>query len=1129
MYNILQKKRNFNKNVKENLSLNKNDKTNKEMSYAGLDTEDRSYFINNIEEYYNLNSTKIINSIDWSKFENHVFFDSAVDKVNFTFKKILNYFPYDFNESELFDYFKSVDGYEHYILENIIPKSLNYLNFDGSSYVETVDKNGYLLKDYDTKKIKTGNLNPKTSNFCFDFWLYFDNNDLNVNNDYIILQKTNSIQTSGYTIFLKKSNNKCYLCFYLNNNNNGYLFSERLINSNVFNHVCINVFSLNGNKNVEITINGEVVLGNDENNFANSILSEDLNPEKFFIGKGSSHGYAANPVNFKGSIDELRFFLKRRNLNSIRDEQIKNIYASSELVLYYRFNEPSGDYSNNAICLDYSGKKLHGVIKNNANNITTADISILRTKALNTPLVYEKEIENPVLFPSYLNLSQIQEPIINEAKAYDLENPNTFWKLFPSYLFYEASDFEKVSQIYVNSNSLRVSEEDNLKVEGDENNSLIKLLTIWSRFFDKFKIYIDAISNSFDIDYNTIKDNKNIDSFTLPLALKLVGYDIKEIFPNLTKDKYNNIRLTHEHTFSEKSIRNIQNILWKRLLINTQDIYRKKGTDSGVNAIFNSFGIEKDMFFDCREYKNQNIINMNYNYKEVKKNIRTILLTEKNNLNKSPDYSNNRNIFDSVLEIKNFGGNDFIKKDWTIEFFIKFKKYKELLYNKNHSLFKLNIEDKNKFINIVFERINDYNHFGDIVIYLNKNNVDTLIGKIENVNLLNGSTHFFSVSHKKLTSLSSNFSISTKLGLTNTDYNTFRTINLYYDNSDFYNTYDFSNCEVVFGNKVIPSLPNLLDYSSESVFQGEVFGIKFWNKNLNKEELNLHSKNSDNFSQNFLNLKESSELITQKNSLIINLSLKESADSLNELSVLDQINLKNLGSSSSASLILYKGSKVNNNPILNHLMLIYQQTSKFDFPENTNKVNILSFEAEEYRSFLKNDNLNPKYSHNLNEIHNEDIITSIDFSNSFFINKEISKMINIIDTMTNLMFSRNNLYAEDYHDLETLQKLFFEKLEKEINYKPLYQIYKYFDNILKDIIKESIPSKSNFLGLNYVYESHDLERHKYQYKNSDSRMPIVDFNYYSYIEKDYYVRNDHNKPGGEEEAVNINNNIFNIE
>ena len=46
-----------------------------------------THFFERIDNYESFFTTQQIESIDYEKFEEHVFFDSAVEKVNYTFKK----------------------------------------------------------------------------------------------------------------------------------------------------------------------------------------------------------------------------------------------------------------------------------------------------------------------------------------------------------------------------------------------------------------------------------------------------------------------------------------------------------------------------------------------------------------------------------------------------------------------------------------------------------------------------------------------------------------------------------------------------------------------------------------------------------------------------------------------------------------------------------------------------------------------------------------------------------------------------------------------------------------------------------------------------------------------------------
>jgi len=63
------------------------------LSREALENNDIVQFLERIDTYSGLFSTQQIFNLDWSKFENHTFFDSAIAKVNYVFDKLLNDFP----------------------------------------------------------------------------------------------------------------------------------------------------------------------------------------------------------------------------------------------------------------------------------------------------------------------------------------------------------------------------------------------------------------------------------------------------------------------------------------------------------------------------------------------------------------------------------------------------------------------------------------------------------------------------------------------------------------------------------------------------------------------------------------------------------------------------------------------------------------------------------------------------------------------------------------------------------------------------------------------------------------------------------------------------------------------------
>lgn len=1107
-------------------------------SYEKLDQDYFTYYVNKIDDYASFFSSQQFTNIDWDKFENHTFFDSAYDKVQYSIKKILNEFPYDASEFEKQQYHKSLDGYTNYILQEKIPKSKNYLRFDGSSHVKVEDENGFVLKDFNNKKIKRGLLNPKAASFSFDFWLRFDL-DLIPNNHYVVFQKKNSSSTIGYTCYLEKDtagNN--LINFYLNNENNGYIKASTNIPQNYFNHIVINCFSQNNKKIIEIIINGEKQRINLNDNFINSVIKNDIDDQPLFIGRGSSHGHVLSPQNFVGLLDEFRFFKKVRSLIQINKESKINISKQDSLILYFKFNEPEGDYNNNILCLDSSGNKLHGIINNTTNNITKLEVSSLREKyiynttIINTPVIYEKDQDSPVIFPNFNNLLNIQNVLLEKARKYDIENPNVFWNLLPSYLFLETADFERSSHIFVNENKVEeISEDDLLGVKQNANNSLIKIVTIWSRFFDQFKLFIDNITNSFDIDYKNLNNESDIEGITLPLSLKLMGFDIKEIFPNMTKEKFLNKNFVYNEVFSERNIRSIQNILWKRFLINTQDFLRSKGTRSGINTIFNSFGIDKDKFFSIREFNTQNILNYKNNFISKKQNTRIINFMTKENLYKKINtFSSNKIREGSVLQIENFTSNTFsIKENWTLQTFFKFKIIDKSFYKKSQSLLRIDKENNVPYINIVFKRESLNSDKGKIIVCINETDINSEIvsKEVEDIDILDGFPYFINVSKEKINDSTSKYSFFIKKCLSHATNDIPRKISLITSNSAFYSDilHDYTNSNIIIGNKEYSTKPNSnFDYTED--FQGEVFSLKLWKIILKENIINNISRDYTNYSQNY---HDQSKYKDKKENLLINFILKESHENYN-YNPGDTLSLKNFGNHASTNINLFIGDKVLGDVFSNNMFIVEKQNNVLDFPNSYNRININSLESDEYKDYLNNDNINPDYYISSFYSEEENVNMSVDFSCNRFLNEEISKMINVHETLTKTMSNRNSLYEREYTSLLQLRSVFFEKLEKEVDFKPLYQIYKYFDNILEDLILDAVPSRINYTGFNYVYESHILERHKYEYKLNNSRLPIKDpikifINYEKFND---VIRSDHNDIILNEERSINNNNIFNV-
>ena len=118
-----------------------------------------------------LKNTQQLN-VDFSKFENHTFFNSARNKTHVAIDKIINHFPFDGTRAEHENFLNSIDGFEKYVLDSF-PKNVGFLNFSRSidpdgSYMSVKDFQGVGAVSGPTTQGKTV-LDFKSGPFSIEF------------------------------------------------------------------------------------------------------------------------------------------------------------------------------------------------------------------------------------------------------------------------------------------------------------------------------------------------------------------------------------------------------------------------------------------------------------------------------------------------------------------------------------------------------------------------------------------------------------------------------------------------------------------------------------------------------------------------------------------------------------------------------------------------------------------------------------------------------------------------------------------------------------------------------------------------------------------------------------------------
>ena len=290
-------------------------------------------------------STQEMN-IDYSQFENHTFFNSAIAKVNEAFDKIINYYPYDGSLKTIESFEEELTGHEKYILDQF-PKNVGYLNFSGSQNI----LEGTYIKVIDNKGVDNLNLSPATDGSIildplgksFTIQTYINIPSI-INDNQIIVQKKKDL-AENFTLALSESNdvNTCNIIFGITSGSN-YNFVSASIKKGEFNHVTAMYDRYNDNKVKLIIFDNK-----DRKTVVSSSMSTEFgilnyDGSNLMIGAGSEcrlNNEIFIPVeSFSGSLDEFKIHHKFINELEIYETKNHTEYNNDKLVLYYKFNEP---------------------------------------------------------------------------------------------------------------------------------------------------------------------------------------------------------------------------------------------------------------------------------------------------------------------------------------------------------------------------------------------------------------------------------------------------------------------------------------------------------------------------------------------------------------------------------------------------------------------------------------------------------------------------------------------------------------------------------------------------------------------------------------------------------------------
>lgn len=1065
-----------------------------------------------------LKSTQQLN-VDWSLFENHTFFNSAQVKVNAAFDKIINQYPFDGTQEEVEIFFDKLTGWENYVYQQF-PKYIGYQFFSGSGASPSVSGTFIEVKDlagaaYSAiSKTKNGNptLNPGLKSMTFEFKLFVPSGS---NTEQVVFQKLNTTNNHGFGCFLK-------------NNSAGNVGTLDFVAVSGSSIVSTSMeLSKSQWTSIAAVWNREVLghqwqLYKSESLYASSSKVEigqlDFNSANFYIGSGSAITGYTPTTTLSGAMDELRIWHSLRNQQQIQEFSSKGIFAGDNLKLYLKFNEPLNNTS--PVVLDSSGNGLHGTINDygftnlGVKNIATASI------AGSSSLSYEQRKYNPVLFPDNTDLNTLRAGLLGDAVVYDASNLNQITNLVPRHYLLEGQSLDATATEEGPILTDLVSGSNPRSSKMGSTQITLSLLYTMAAFFDEIKLYLQNFSTLNKVDYAT---EDTISDQLLQFLADKHGIKLPPMFTGTSIEQYiNGNNYGSDYDTNNYSLQYIQNQIWRRILINARDMMSSKGTVHSVKSFIRSVGIDPDNNFRIREYGGPTRRNLHVS-RESRSEVAAIASFVSGGYAISPflsgariepGFPEPRGSFVTDSNGNNIGTTQtsdglFTSGSWTFE-----GTYIVTGSNAVTQSF-VRMGTTGSTASGIFANLVVGGASGSLTLYIRPGTSQTdptlTLNLTSSANLQTNEPWFVSFGRERGDSFgfqtpSSSYFLRAARQSFGEIVEEYTTSSFFYEgvgdvNKNISSTFNASGSYFEIGSGSITnnsyflnSTSSIGDEARRTVFNGKVGNVRFWSKPVSITEWREHVRN-------FKSLGVSNPL--SNFNFVSNVS-----GAFEKLRMDVSMDQASVSSSAGGSLLFNDFSQNNYNlsgssftpstavivPQRYHYSLI---SPKFDIAATNNKVRVRSFSNLD--NLLNNDEAYaeaaPVYELLNSEAPTDNNRFTIDYSIVDALNQDIINIFSGLDTLDNALGEPALMFSSDYPTLENLRNVYFNRLTDKMNFKAFFEFYKWFDTNLGSFIAQLLPRKTSYNGINYLVESHMLERSKFQYR--------FDNNYLGSQTKDY--------------------------
>lgn len=283
-------------------------------------------------------------------------------------------------------------------------------------------------------------------------------------------------------------------------------------------------------------------------------------------------------------------------INSGRTDEITLVQDTSKFAIQfsgsntiypitkYKYISPTGNTS----FLEF---EIEGLLYDQSVNASQFQdpIYIRPTKRrLNNYLSELSRIENQVWLEQKFLIPKSDDERVEEIKEFiwpktiDGFNPDTYGIYFENYKNNLLNDAERVDDTKTNIMMKALLPQNFLEQDTDEND-FRKLTEMYSQQFDEIKQFIDSIAFAHNINY---REEESVPNKFLFKLSKLLGWELSNSFNELNLFEY----LTGDIEEGKQPLAKLNVEIWKRILININWLYKRKGTRDALQFIFKLIG-----------------------------------------------------------------------------------------------------------------------------------------------------------------------------------------------------------------------------------------------------------------------------------------------------------------------------------------------------------------------------------------------------------------------------------------------------------------------------------------------------------------------------------------------------------